>query len=115
MTVDRSDPPAAPSAGLDCRACGACCRDGSDGRITVYETDLVRWRRQGAERMLSALVPGHFGEMAFAATPEGACVHLGVPGRPNDCSVYEIRGETCHMLQPGEPQCLAYRRAAGLG
>jgi Fe-S-cluster containining protein len=103
----------APSP-YDCRACGACCRQASDGRILVPAEDLVRWRREGRPDIADALVPGHFGEMAFPYTPEGACVYLGAPSGPNDCSIYAIRGTTCREFEPGSRQCLSYRREAGI-
>lgn len=98
----------------DCRECSACCRDGSDGRIGVSTEDIVRWKRTGRADIAQSLVPGHFGVQAFPAREDGACVHLGTPHNPHDCSIYAIRGSVCHQLQPGEPQCLAYRRVAGL-
>lgn len=76
--------------------------------------DLVRWKREGREDILQGLVPGHFGVTAFAARADGSCVHLGVAGRAWDCSIYATRGSACRELQPGDPQCLAYRRVAGL-
>lgn len=103
------------AAPLDCRACGACCRQASDGRILVPAEDIVRWRREGRDDLADALVPGHFGEMAFPYTPEGACVHLGAPSGENDCSIYATRGTTCRDFEPGSRQCLSYRREAGMG
>ena len=38
---------ASPEDELDCRTCGVCCREGSDGRILVPVEDIVRWRRIG--------------------------------------------------------------------
>jgi Fe-S-cluster containining protein len=99
---------------LDCRTCGVCCRQGSDGRILVPAEDLVLWRRLGREDLIAALVPGHFGEQAFATTAEGACVHLGTADNPHDCSIYEIRGTTCREFEAGSWQCLEFRREAGL-
>jgi Fe-S-cluster containining protein len=99
---------------LDCRACGACCRQASDGRILVVAEDLVRWRRTGRGDLEAALVDGHFGERGFAATQAGACVHLGVPGRPNDCSIYLERADTCRDFEAGSRQCLEFRREAGI-
>lgn len=101
-------------AELDCLSCGVCCRQGSDGRILVPEQDLVRWKRQGRTDLLEALVPGHFGELAFATTPDGACVHLGTPDNPNACSIYADRGTTCREFEAGSWQCLEFRREAGL-
>ena len=100
---------------LDCLACGACCREGSDGRILVPEQDIVRWRRTGRDDIVNGLVEGHFSEMAFPATPEGACVYLGAEAGPNACSIYPIRGTTCREFEAGSAQCLSYRRARGIG
>jgi Fe-S-cluster containining protein len=99
---------------LDCLACGACCRQASDGRILVPAEDLVRWKRQGREDILARIVPGHFGEEAFAYTADGACVHLGVPGQPNACAIYEDRGTTCREFERGSWQCLEFRRDMGI-
>ncbi|GAB4209317.1 MAG: hypothetical protein OHK0013_28610 [Sandaracinaceae bacterium] len=103
-----------PDDALDCLACGACCRTGYDGRILVPAADLVRWKRLGREDLLAKLQPGHFGEMAFATTPDGACVHLGVPGAPNACAIYEIRGTTCREFERGSWQCREFRRDFGV-
>jgi len=64
--------------------------------------------------MLAALVPGHFGQQGLASHGNGTCVHLGVVGHANDCSVYETRAYSCRALEPGSAQCLAYRRGSGL-
>lgn len=104
---------ASPAADeFDCRACGACCRDAFDGRISVAAEDLVRWKREARADILAGLVEGHFGLMAF---PDhgGACVHLGTPDNEHDCSIYETRGHYCRLLEPGSDQCRAYRRTSG--
>jgi hypothetical protein len=98
----------------DCLECGACCRQGSDGRILVPEEDLVRWRRIGRADLADAVVPGHFGLMAFPYDASGACVHLGVPGQPHACAIYAIRGTTCREFEAGSAQCHEFRRDAGL-
>lgn len=113
MYADSSVTPEKPS--LDCRTCGACCREGSDGRILVPAEDIVRWRRSGRDDIAGALVPGHFGELAFASRSDGLCIHLGTRDNPNDCSIYEIRGTTCRDFEAGSWQCLEFRRGAGLG
>jgi Fe-S-cluster containining protein len=46
------------SPALDCRACGACCRQIPDGTALVSEDDLVRWKRDGRKDILDKLVPG---------------------------------------------------------
>ncbi len=107
-----SDVPAAPE--LDCRACAACCRDAADGRVSVSAEDLVRWKREKRQDIVAGLVEGHFDALAFPARADGACVYLGVPGHENDCAIYEARGWACRALEPGSPQCLAYRRTAGI-
>ena len=96
---------------LDCQSCAACCRDASDGRVLVSKDDLVRWRRQRRTDILRGLVPGHFGERGFAAKADGRCRHLGLAERPNDCAIYETRGDSCRRIEPGSSQCREYRRA----
>ena len=100
---------------LDCLACGACCRTGYDGRILIPPEDLARWRRIGRMDVADAVQPGHFGMVAFATREDGSCVHLGTPQNPNACAIYTIRGTTCRELEKGSPQCLEFRRDAGLG
>lgn len=103
-----------PSDDLDCLQCGACCRTGHDGRILVPEDDIVRWKRLGREDLVEQLQPGHFGELAFATTPSGACVHLGTHASENACRIYEVRGTTCREFEKGSPQCREFRRDFGL-
>lgn len=99
---------------LDCLACGACCKTGHDGRILVPVEDILLWRRLGRDDIAEQLQPGHFGEMAFATTPDGACVHLGTEGEPHACRIYEVRGTTCREFEKGSWQCREFRRDFGL-
>jgi hypothetical protein len=99
---------------LDCLTCGACCRQGSDGRILVPEADLVRWRSIGRDDLADAVVPGHFGEMAFPYDDAGACLHLGTAECEHACRIYDIRGTTCREFEAGSRQCLEFRREAGI-
>jgi Fe-S-cluster containining protein len=103
-----------PADELDCLACGVCCRQASDGRILVPEADLLRWKREQRADILAQIVPGHFGEQAFAYTEQGACVHLGTADSPHACSIYEDRGTTCREFEKGSWQCREFRREAGL-
>ncbi|MCC6644256.1 MAG: YkgJ family cysteine cluster protein [Polyangiaceae bacterium] len=116
LDPDLASPVSAPvdpdtGAPLDCVACGACCAEASDGRVLVSAQDLGRWRREGREDLVAATVDGHFGERAFASTPDGDCVHLERGGGRAVCRIYETRGETCREFQAGSWQCLEFRRA----
>lgn len=95
---------------FDCRACGACCREGSDGRILVPAEDLIRWRREGRGDIVDSLVEGHFSEMAFPTREDGSCLYLGAPTGPHDCSIYKIRGTVCRDFEAGSPQCREFRK-----
>lgn len=99
---------------LDCLTCGACCRTGHDGRILIPEEDLVRWRRMGRDDVAEAVQPGHFGLVAFATHPNGACVHLGTDASPHACQIYELRGTTCREFERGSWQCREFRREVGI-
>lgn len=99
---------------LDCLTCGVCCRTGDDGCLLIPEDDLRRWRAIGREDIAEAVQPGHFGLVAFATRPDGSCVHLGTEENENACQIYEDRGTTCRDFEPGCPQCLEFRRDAGL-
>lgn len=99
---------------LDCTACGACCRSGADGRILVTQEDIERWRQTGREDLIARLVPGHFGEMAFETTAEGACVHLGTDKSAELCSIYPDRATVCRTFERGSRQCREFRREYGV-
>ncbi len=99
---------------LDCLACGACCRTGSDGCILIPPEDLTRWRALGRHDVADAVQPGHFGLVAFATRADGSCVHLGTEASANACRIYPIRGTTCRQFERGSPQCLEFRRDFGV-
>ncbi|HEY4104918.1 MAG TPA: YkgJ family cysteine cluster protein [Polyangiaceae bacterium] len=94
---------------LDCLTCSACCR-GHAGVIPVTTEDLVRFRRAGRAELAEQIVAGHFSEEAMATRAGGACVHLGRPGLPHHCSIYEIRPNICGEFARGSWQCLEARR-----
>jgi Fe-S-cluster containining protein len=96
---------------LDCLTCSACCR-GHAGVIPVSAEDLLRFRRVGRPELAEQIVPGHFGDEAMATRADGACVHLGRPGLPHHCSIYEVRPNICGEFERGSWQCLEARRYA---
>jgi hypothetical protein len=96
---------------LDCRACGACCREGFDS-VTVGMREPVVWRqpalvlRQGPHfRLLRA-----GGCCAALAVDQAAAAG---PGRYR-CTIYEDRPQACHRVMPGDARCLSARRRVGL-
>ena len=78
----------------------------------VSAEDLVRFRRAGRPELAEQIVPGHFGDEAMATRPDGACVHLGQPGLPHHCSIYDVRPSICGEFERGSAQCLEARRYA---
>lgn len=104
--------PVAPDTGepLDCTRCGACCRAGPGSQL-ITEDDLRRWRAAGRDDLARNTAPGHFGEVAFPTTPEGACVYLVTDAQQRTlCSIYEVRAEVCRAFAAGSWQCLELRR-----
>ncbi|MCU0693311.1 MAG: YkgJ family cysteine cluster protein [Polyangiaceae bacterium] len=98
---------------LACRRCAACCHQ-REGTILVTADDVARWELLGRADMLASLTEGHFGMKAFAIGPNGACVHLGLPGAPNDCSKYDVRATVCRTFQAGCAQCHEFRTDRGM-
>jgi Fe-S-cluster containining protein len=94
---------------LDCLTCSACCR-GHAGVILVNAEDLLRFRRAGRPELAERIVPGHFSEEAMETRADGACVHLGRPGLPHHCSIYDVRPNICGEFERGSWQCLEARR-----
>jgi uncharacterized protein len=90
---------------LDCRACGACCRD---NRVVIEPRDVAQWRRAGrADLAARAYFRTARGKVVLRLGPDGACVHL----RPNDnhCSIYDLRPLNCRAFPAGSEACLAAR------
>src|SRR5664279_4508873 len=99
----------AATAELDCLTCSACCR-GHAGVILVSAEDLLRFKRAGRTDLAERIVPGHFSEEAMETRADNACVHLGRPGLPHHCSIYELRPNICGEFERGSWQCLEARR-----
>jgi len=98
----------------DCLTCAACCHQ-KEGTILVTEQDVEHWAAIGRQDLIDSLGPGHFGERAFLMREEdGACVHLGLPGKPNHCQVYEDRATVCREFEAGCQQCREFRKLRGI-
>jgi Fe-S-cluster containining protein len=102
-----------PITNLDCLTCGACCYQ-RPGTILVSAADLVRWKRLARQDILQQLEAGHFGQMAFAMAPGGACVHHGTESEAHACRIYADRGDICREFEAGSWQCLEFRRDRGV-
>jgi Fe-S-cluster containining protein len=102
-----------PPVDLDCRTCGACCRDAFDV-VAIEPTDpmaahpkLTRTHLDGWRSM--ARVPGSCG-----GTQCGALGGDGVEA-PWRCTIYDDRPKPCRELLVGSADCLEARDALGLG
>ncbi|MBX3269233.1 MAG: YkgJ family cysteine cluster protein [Sandaracinaceae bacterium] len=92
---------------LDCRACGACCREGFD--VVELAPDEPFLARHGA------LVDRVDGRLVLRR-PGGRCPPLRGDGHaePYACAAYAERPRACRELAPGSEGCLAARRRIGL-
>ena len=94
---------------FDCLDCGECCH-ARDGTILIVDEDIENWRRLGEDRIVDTLVPGHFGQHAFAMSDGHRCIFQGTESSPYACSIYEIRATICRSFEMLCPQCLDIRR-----
>ena len=89
---------------LDCRACGACCRD---NEVILEKQDFRRARRGGA---LAKLAPPYTrkrgGKLMLRVLENGRCTHLG---ESNSCGIYTHRPDACRYFPPGSECCLFAR------
>lgn len=74
------------SVTLDCRTCGACCRDND-----IVLTDKDRRR---------------LGRVRLRLLPSGRCNQLGAH---NTCRIYDSRPDACRDFPPGSECCLFSR------
>jgi uncharacterized protein len=89
---------------LDCRTCGACCRD---NRVVLEPSDLLLWKRRGRADLLDrSCVRASKGAKLLRLTAKGACVHLGPSNR---CTIYRLRPGNCSAFPVGAETCLAAR------
>jgi hypothetical protein len=92
---------------LDCRTCGACCREAFHS-VDVAPRDALRKKRPD----LLTLVDGR----AELARPNGRCVALegGGSDAPFTCVVYDDRPKSCREFARESDNCLLARRRVGL-
>jgi hypothetical protein len=89
---------------LDCRACGACCRD---NRVVLEPPDFAMWkRRERADLLGRRYVRASKGSKLLRLTAKGSCVHLGPSNR---CAIYRLRPGNCRAFPVGAETCLAAR------
>jgi hypothetical protein len=93
-------------APVDCRACGACCREAYHS-VTVSMRDPVVWQEPD-------LIVRHGAR--FEIRREGArCAALKVEqGNRYGCTIYEHRPRPCREFAAGGRHCLDARRRVGL-
>ena len=94
---------------MHCLDCGACCR-AREGTILIVDEDIERWRRLGERDIIDGLVPGHFGQLAFAMTKESRCRYQGTAESPYACAIYGRRATVCRAFEMSCPQCFDIRR-----
>ncbi len=91
---------------LECRSCGACCREAFHA-VEVAPRDRLRKTRPD----LLTLVEGR----AELRRPNGRCVALeGGLEKPFTCTVYEDRPRSCREFAAQSDNCLLARRRVGL-
>lgn len=99
---ERWEPP------LDCRACGACCREAFDTIVVGAREPIVRAHPE------LVVVRDRAPEIP---RPDGRCPALegaGSPSSPYACRVYDERPRTCRDFERGSANCLLARRRVGL-
>jgi len=84
---------------LDCRACGACCRD---NEVILERADFPRFRRGG----VTPITRRKNGVVMLRVLGNGKCAHLG---RGNACQIYEARPNACRDFPPASECCLFAR------
>jgi hypothetical protein len=91
-------------ASLDCRGCGACCRE-AYGVVEIGKRDpFVRAHPELVERE---------GDRIVLLRKDGRCPALEGT-REYTCRVYEDRPRTCRDFELGSANCLEARRRVGL-
>ena len=90
--------------GLDCLACGACCKD---NLVILEEVDLERFAKARREDLGKApYTRKKDGQLVLRLLKSKDCRHLG---SDNKCGIYEIRPDACSTFPMGSECCLFSR------
>jgi hypothetical protein len=90
---------------LDCRACGACCREG----YHLVPCDDAPALQAAHPAWITRDAHG-----AHLARPDGRCVALALTEAGWTCRAYALRPSGCSDLAPGSEACLTARRRTRL-
>jgi hypothetical protein len=93
---------AAEFAGLECRACGACCSFSPEWPRFSLESDA------DLDRIPQAFVDSNLGRMRCSGNRCAALV--GEVGISTACAVYDIRPDVCRACLPGDDACKLARQ-----
>jgi hypothetical protein len=95
---------------VDCRTCGACCREAYHS-VTISVRDPVVWKEPDL-----IVRQGHRFEIRREG-PRCAALAVDAAAKPSayGCSIYESRPKPCRDFEAGGRHCLDARRRVGLG
>lgn len=103
-TRDSIHPGPRRAMNLDCKACGACCRD---NEVQLEREDWRRFRRGKIE----PIVRKKNGEIMLRVLGNKKCAYLG---RGNLCGIYTHRPNACRDF-PAASECCLFAREEELG
>ena len=105
----------------DCLICGACCASPflGEGYIPVDAAEQARLKRRGLPVLELISDPENPVDMlGTKINAQGARVCVALSGRLGKqvaCTIYADRPALCRQFEAGSRECLAARRAVGLG
>jgi Fe-S-cluster containining protein len=107
------------TAPFDCQTCGACCVNLPSNRaegfawwVEIEPGDRLLTR---ADLLRKLVITDADGIPHLRTSSDGRCLALrGAPGRRVTCSIYHHRPSPCRRVQPGDANCLRYRREHAL-
>jgi Fe-S-cluster containining protein len=107
------------SAELDCRRCGACCKNlpsnRAEGFASWVEVDPDDDLLADAELVRRHVVVDDGGVAHLRLAPDGRCLALrGALGDRVRCTLYHLRPSPCRRVQPGDDLCRRYRAEHGI-